>query len=67
MFLRGYKPNIKLIINQLNKRHDIRDSERLYKSGEIFSFRGKIYPEHNKQYYQECIENLKKKGIELDV
>lgn len=24
-----------------------------------------IYPEHNQEYYQECIKNLKQKGIEL--
>ena len=24
-----------------------------------------IYPEHNKEYLQECLENLKMKGIEL--
>jgi uncharacterized protein (TIGR02328 family) len=24
-----------------------------------------IYPEHNKEYLQECIENLKSKGIEI--
>ena len=26
----------------------------------------KIYPEHNKEYYQECIENLRGKGIEIE-
>ena len=25
-----------------------------------------LYPEHNDTYYQECIENLKGKGIELE-
>ena len=25
-----------------------------------------IYPEHNDAYYQECIENLRGKGIELE-
>lgn len=25
-----------------------------------------IYPEHNDEYLQECIENLKEKGIEID-
>ena len=25
-----------------------------------------IYPEHNKEYYQECIDNLKGKGIEIE-
>ena len=24
-----------------------------------------IYPEHNKKYLQECLENLKQKGIDL--
>ena len=26
-----------------------------------------IFPEHNDEYLQECIENLKGKGIEIDV
>lgn len=26
---------------------------------------GVVYPEHNEQYYQECIENLKMKGITI--
>lgn len=25
-----------------------------------------IYPEHNDEYLQECIKNLKEKGIEID-
>lgn len=25
-----------------------------------------IYPEHNNEYLQECIDNLKSKGIEID-
>lgn len=24
-----------------------------------------LYPEHNEQYLKECVENLKKKGIDL--
>lgn len=24
-----------------------------------------IYPEHDNDYYQECIDNLKSKGIEI--
>lgn len=24
-----------------------------------------IYPEHNEEYFQECIDNLKSKGIEI--
>ena len=26
-----------------------------------------IYPEHNDAYLQECIDNLKSKGIDIDV
>jgi len=26
---------------------------------------GNIYPEHNYEYLQECLENLKQKGIEI--
>lgn len=26
-----------------------------------------IYPEHNKEYLQECLDNLKSKGIEIEV
>ena len=28
---------------------------------------GPIYKEHNQQYLQECIENLREKGIELEL
>lgn len=27
--------------------------------------RGKIYPEHDDRYLQECIENLKGKGVKI--
>ena len=30
-------------------------------------FAGLIYPEHNDEYLQEYIENLKEKGVEIDV
>ena len=26
-----------------------------------------IYPEHNQEYLEECLENLKKKGIDINV
>lgn len=26
-----------------------------------------IYPEHNDKYLQECIENLKEKGVEINI
>jgi uncharacterized protein (TIGR02328 family) len=26
---------------------------------------GMIYPEHNKEYLQECLENLQSKGIDI--
>lgn len=26
---------------------------------------GHLYPEHNQEYLQECLDNLKEKGIEI--
>ena len=30
-----------------------------------YNYNGKIYSEHNEEYLQECLENLKTKGINL--
>lgn len=63
---RGYHPNWKLIPNALEKRNitgwrcwGITLASTLYLN------EGLIYPEHNEQYYQECIENLKNKGVDI--
>lgn len=37
-----------------------------YQKIEVIEKTTPIYPEHGNEYMNECIENLKKKGIELD-
>lgn len=32
-----------------------------------YNYKGMIYPEHNSNYIQECIDNLAEKGIDIDV
>jgi uncharacterized protein (TIGR02328 family) len=46
---RGYKPNMDLIENEFKK--------------EVLEC--PVYPEHNIQYLNECIQNLKGKGINI--
>lgn len=65
---RGYKPDGTKIADALNKRHDKAEvlGILLVSSLQNNLYRNKIiYPEHNEQYYQECIENLREKGIEI--
>lgn len=60
---RNNNPNFQLILEKLKKRglsdnyikQQIRDAET----------NGKCYLEHDNKYYQECIENLKGKGINI--
>jgi uncharacterized protein (TIGR02328 family) len=42
--------------------HDIIDFELIC----IIVRKNPIYPEHNDEYLWECIENLKKKGVEIE-
>lgn len=69
MVRRGYKPNEDLIFQALSKRIiSPRAVCFLVASGKIFEeciFTGYVYIEHNDDYLLECIENLKKKGIEI--
>ena len=37
-----------------------------YKNLEVIETSHPIYPEHDKQYYKECILNLKEKKIEIE-
>ncbi|MCT3115382.1 TIGR02328 family protein [Leuconostoc lactis] len=60
MLNRGYKPNE----NWLNPLY--RGNNMIpYKSLPIEVSTYPIYPEHNHNYLIECIENLRKKGIEI--
>jgi len=67
MIERSYRPSIEWLewnyrgkraerLNCPKSRPHIRPLGRLY-----------IYPEHDDAYLQECIENLRGKGVELDV
>ena len=66
MIKRGYKHQLKLILEALNKRHNKLISLIIKKAGKIKYGRNKvIYPEHNTEYYKECVANLHKKGIDI--
>lgn len=63
---RGYNPNPKMIREQLLKRLDKNEVNKLIILGKDISKRNiLIYKEHNKEYLIECINNLKNKGIEI--
>ena len=66
MKARGYNPNPKLIREQLLKRLEEDEVNKIIIIGKDISKRGiLIYNEHNKDYLIECITNLKNKGIEI--
>lgn len=67
MLKRGYRPNAILINKALKKRHGEEIALRIRNEGLALAWDKKIiYPEHNKKYYKECIENLKAKGINIE-
>lgn len=66
MRLRGYKPNPKMMRNQLLKRFNEEEVNKLIILGKDISKRGiTIYKEHNQEYLIECLENLKNKEIKI--
>lgn len=68
---RGYKPKTNLFSKKFKKAFfpnigiNIMSARTIYKN--YISYGAPIYPEHNDAYLQECLENLRKKGIEIDV
>lgn len=63
---RGYNPNPKMMRNQLLKRYSEQEVNKFIVLGKDISKRGlMIYKEHNNEYLQECLFNLKNKGIEI--
>lgn len=62
---RGYHPDLQRIWSALRKRNlTYREIDNCFT--QMYQFSKIIYPEHNEQYYQECIDNLKSKNIELE-
>ncbi|MFC3929078.1 TIGR02328 family protein [Streptococcus caprae] len=59
---RGYKPDE--VWYDASYRGKIAEP---YPQFEILSDDSPLYPEHTRQYLTECLYNLKKKGIELDI
>lgn len=43
------------------------DSEIIIYSWKEILLEGIIYPEHNEEYLEECLDNLKSKGIEINI
>lgn len=68
MECRGYKPDkIWRDINYRGKDLGIESNwcdEAMFETWRCY--KGNIYEEHNKYYLEECKENLKQKGIEID-
>ena len=63
---RKYNPNPKMIRNQLLKRYSEKEVNKFIILGkDIFQRNTLIYKEHNNEYLQECLLNLKNKGIEI--
>lgn len=63
---RGYNPDPKMMRNQLLKRLEPGEVDKIIIIGKDISKRGiPIYKEHNKDYLIECLNNLKNKGIEI--
>lgn len=55
-FFRGY--------NCMPLEYSIEDSHEFYQA---YSLRDKVYPEHDAEYLKECLDNLARKGIVLEV
>jgi len=60
---RGYHPSYKTLVTALRKRHTNWETIHLIVEADYNT--NNIYPEHNQAYYNECIENLKEKGINI--
>lgn len=67
---KGYKPKRELIGEALLKRHNGNEiinisnkALKLSKSLKHNLFKIPLYKEHNKKYYEECVENLINKGV----
>lgn len=70
MILRGYKPDSKKVYEALLKRLTYKEIDTIMTNYYALTWdchlnNETIYPEHNDQYYQECIENLKSKGVDI--
>ena len=67
MLNRGYHPNPDVIKNSLLKRHTDDEVNLLLHLGqELYEENCYLYAEHDKNYLQECLENLQNKGITID-
>lgn len=65
MIKRGYSPNIDRVIYALCKRYDFGEDRAqglLQEMGQE-----EPYPEHNEDYLCECLNNLRKKGIVINI
>lgn len=60
MIIRGYKPDI-LWLNPCYRGKN----EAPYESLPLLKVTSPIYPEHDDRYLKSCIENLKKKDVDI--
>ena len=67
MIRRGYHPNHEVIFNSLLKRHTSQEViDICQKAEQLIQDNSKLFYEHNDNYMQECLDNLKSKGITID-
>ena len=66
MIKRSYHPNKEVIFNSLLKRHSKQEIlDITQKAEQLYKDNNHLFYEHNNDYMQECLDNLKNKGITL--
>ena len=69
MLKRGYSPDL-VWLNPNWRGNNLGEQPNWCNSDFVtlcYEENGYIYPEHNDEYLQECIDNLKQKGIDISV
>ena len=62
---RGHKPNSNLIVSALSKNHSDEVIDLMLNGANYWLRQDRIYDEHNEEYTNHCILNLKGKGINI--
>ncbi len=67
MLKRGYKPDLHWCDYRYQGKNLPLMTTVPYEKGINLKFYEIVYPEHNDQYLQECIDNLERKGIHIEL
>jgi uncharacterized protein (TIGR02328 family) len=63
MIKRGYSPDYKRVLDALSRRYNYEITEA---NNLLHALDNETpYIEHNEEYLQDCLQNLKNKGIEI--